>query len=96
MAYLAKDHDDAGIDLDPRSPRHVDIDHRGRRLQSKAPHPVFICEAGPMEVHRYHGCRARPLLEFRTHVLITFPGLRVCRSLRASTAIRSPGLVQLT
>lgn len=47
VAYGAKDHAADVIYLGPSGTRHGDIDHRIRKLHSKAPHRVFVSEAGP-------------------------------------------------
>jgi transposase len=47
VAYVAKDHDADVIYLGTVGTRHGDIDQLIRKLQSKAPHLVFVYEAGP-------------------------------------------------
>jgi transposase len=47
VASVANDHDAEGIDLGAIGPRQCDLDQLGRKLQSKAPHLVFVYEAGP-------------------------------------------------
>jgi transposase len=47
VAYVAKDHDADVIYLGTGGTRHGDIDQLIRKLQSKAPHLVFVYEAGP-------------------------------------------------
>jgi transposase len=47
VAYVAKDHDAAVIYLGTIGTRPCDIDQLVRKLQSKAPHLVFVYEAGP-------------------------------------------------
>jgi transposase len=47
VAYVAKDHGAEGISLGTSGTRHADIDQRIRNMQSKAPHRLFVDEAGP-------------------------------------------------
>src|ERR671916_544642 len=47
VAYVAKDHDAEVIYLGPIGTRQCDIDQLVRKLQAKAPHLVFVSEAGP-------------------------------------------------
>jgi transposase len=47
VAYVAKDHDAEVIYLGTIGTRQCDIDQLVRKLQSKAPHLVFVYEAGP-------------------------------------------------
>jgi transposase len=47
VAYVAKDHDAEVIYLGAIGTRQCDIDQLVRKLQSKAPHLVFVYEAGP-------------------------------------------------
>jgi transposase len=47
VAYVAKDHDAEVIYLGTLGTRQADIDHLVRKLQAKAPHLVFVYEAGP-------------------------------------------------
>jgi hypothetical protein len=47
VASVANDHDAAVIYLGTIGTRQCDIDHLVRKLQSKAPHLVFVYEAGP-------------------------------------------------
>jgi transposase len=47
VAYVAKDHDAEVIYFGTIGTRQCDIDQLVRKLQSKAPHLVFVYEAGP-------------------------------------------------
>jgi transposase len=47
VAYVAKAHEAEVIDLGTIGTRQCDIDQLVRKLQSKAPHLVFVDEAGP-------------------------------------------------
>src|SRR5919198_2756205 len=47
VAYVAKDHDAEVIYLGTIGTRQADIDQLVRKLQAKAPHLVFVYEAGP-------------------------------------------------
>jgi transposase len=47
VAYVAKDHDAEVIYLGTIGTRQCDIDQLVRKLQSKAPHLVFVYEVGP-------------------------------------------------
>jgi transposase len=47
VAYVAQDHGAEVTDLGTIGTRQADIDHLGRKLPSKAPHLVFVYEAGP-------------------------------------------------
>jgi transposase len=47
VAYVAQEHGAEVIYLRTIGPRHADIDHLTRKLQSKAKHLVFVYEAGP-------------------------------------------------
>jgi transposase len=47
VAYVAKDHDAEVIDLGSIGTRQADSDQLVRTLQAKAPHLVFVYEAGP-------------------------------------------------
>jgi transposase len=47
VAYVAQDHGAEVTSLGPIGTRQCDIDQLGRKMQSKAPHLIFVYEAGP-------------------------------------------------
>src|SRR5919108_5839818 len=55
VASVAKAHGAEVISLGTIGPRQCDNDHLVRQLQSKAPHLVFVYEAGPCGYWRYRG-----------------------------------------
>jgi transposase len=61
VAYVAKDHDAEVIYLGTIGTRQADIDQLVCKLQAKAPHLVFVYEAGPCGywLYRYLTKKAR-------------------------------------
>jgi transposase len=59
VAYVAKDHDAEVIYLGTIGTRPCDIDQLVRKLQSKAPHLVFVYEAGPCGYWLYRYLRKK-------------------------------------
>jgi transposase len=63
VASVAQDHGAEVTDLGTIGTRQADIEHRVRTRQSKAPHRVFVYEAGPcgdwlyryLRKNGYHG-----------------------------------------